>query len=305
MAPSKKPKRPRSILLSRKRVTGICEISSTLPPTAPSLSSKAGRTLIRKHHTLQKRLSQARARNETEAVKSIQADIDASGGLEKYQLASVCGQSSQRGGDSSKILMDWIHEIWPQTSNSDRIEGPRSLRLLEVGALSPDNACSKSSMFNVTRIDLNSRHPSIETQDFMERAPPTNDEEKFDIISLSLVLNYVPLPDMRGEMLRRTTKFLREKPIDPKVPLTKLFPSLFFVLPAPCVTNSRYLDEDRLTDIMESLGYKLVRRKLSAKLVYQLWRYHKVDSTRSRMLKFKKEEVNPGKTRNNFAVVLE
>lgn len=230
--------------------------------------------------------------------------------LLKNASLQICGQSSQRGGDSSKILIEWIGEIQrsasraksgsPGTTTDHTIE--QKLKLLEVGALSPDNACSKSPMFDVRRIDLSSRHPSIETQDFMERPLPKQGDEKFDIISLSLVLNYVPLPTRRGAMLRRTTKFLRHRPLDQAdSPLAGSFPSVFLVLPAPCITNSRYLNEDRLTEIMNCLGYALIRSKLSAKLSYQLWRLNG-DTKRG---VFKKEEVNPGKSRNNFAIVLE
>lgn len=229
----------------------------------------------------------------------------------KNASLQICGQSSQRGGDSSKILIEWIGEIRRSasgvkpdssgTTTDHTIE--QRLKLLEIGALSLDNACSKSPMFDVRRIDLSSRHPSIETQDFMERPLPKQGDEKFDIISLSLVLNYVPLPTGRGAMLRRTTKFLRHRNFDQAdSPLAGLFPSVFLVLPAPCVTNSRYLNEDRLAEIMNCLGYALIRSKLSAKLSYQLWRLNGGDARRG---VFKKEEVNPGKSRNNFAIVLE
>lgn len=175
-----------------------------------------------------------------------------------------------------------------------------SLKLLEVGSLSPDNLISKSPPFTLTRIDLNSQHPSIETQDFMERPLPRSEEDKFDIISLSLVLNYVPDPVIRGEMLRRTTQFLRA----PKEGETEThFPSMFLVLPAPCVTNSRYLTEGRLKEIMESLGYVLVKRKLSPKLIYGLWRLDDAEAAKKKT-RWKKEEVNSGQQRNNFAVTM-
>jgi len=92
----KKAKNPRSILLSRQRnlrgdgpVAGSRALSNT-----SSLSSKVGRTLIRNHHTLQKRLSQALSRNDTETANSIRAEIEAKGGIEKYQQASVRPSSS-------------------------------------------------------------------------------------------------------------------------------------------------------------------------------------------------------------------
>ena len=177
------------------------------------------------------------------------------------------------------------------------------LRLLEVGALTTTNACSRSLMFETTRIDLNSREKGILQQDFMQRPLPATDEERFDLISLSLVLNYVPEPIARGDMLRRTVQFLRARSSSDifSKPDIELFPSLFLVLPAPCVTNSRYLNEEWLGDIMRSLGYLLLKRKLSTKLIYYLWRQERSDLTPK---SFRKTEVNRGRNRNNFAIIL-
>lgn len=196
--------------------------------------------------------------------------------------------------------MDWIKETQPLKTIP-----VHPLKLLEVGALSTENACSKSPIFHVTRIDLHSQHPDILSQDFMERPIPTTNGEKFDIISLSLVLNYVPSPAQRGEMLRRTTVFLQHTQHNDSQ-LANLFPSLFLVLPAPCITNSRYLNEERLTNIMEYLGYSKYRQKLSSKLLYQLWILRSQSSRDcNQTIKFKKEEIRGGKSRNNFAIVLD
>ena len=173
--------------------------------------------------------------------------------------------------------------------------------MLEVGALRLDNACSRSGLFEMERIDLHSQHPEIQEQNFMERptcAVEALDQEGFDIVSLSLVVNFVGDPVERGEMLRRIARFLRPYP----AAKDGIFPSLFLVLPAPCVINSRYLDEERLDAIMESLGYKRAKRKLSSKLIYYLWKYEAGKVGRSEV--FNKLEVKSGKSRNNFAIVL-
>lgn len=47
-------------------------------------------------------------------------------------------------------------------------------------------------------IDLNSRHPAIRQQDFF-LIDQADNREKWDVISLSLVLNFVPEPKDRGE----------------------------------------------------------------------------------------------------------
>jgi 25S rRNA (adenine2142-N1)-methyltransferase len=70
-------------------------------------------------------------------------------------------------------------------------------RLLEVGALKPDNYVACSSWIDATPIDLRSRHPSILEQDFL-LLDETENHEKWDSISLSLVLNFVPDARDRG-----------------------------------------------------------------------------------------------------------
>ncbi|KAF2430434.1 hypothetical protein EJ08DRAFT_243462 [Tothia fuscella] len=255
-----------------------------------SLSSKATRTIIRSHHNLKKAHAQALKTGNEDKAAEIEKQIEEQGGLRVYQEASKLGQSSTRGGDSSKILLQWLSEEGIQAKEV-------KYDMLEVGALSATNACSKCGLFNLTRIDLNSQEPLIEQQDFMERPLPTLQQDFFDIISLSLVLNYVPDAIGRGEMLKRTIRFLR-----PPVQSAKVFPALFFVLPAPCITNSRYMDATHLDAIIESLGYEKLKQRISAKLVYSLWRYTGRLPVNPRA--FPKVEVSPGKGRNNFSVII-
>jgi 25S rRNA (adenine2142-N1)-methyltransferase len=78
-------------------------------------------------------------------------------------------------------------------------------RLLEVGALKPDNYMTCSSWIDTTPIDLRSRHPSILEQDFL-LLDETENREKWDSISLSLVLNFVPDARDRGISQQRSDK---------------------------------------------------------------------------------------------------
>ncbi|KAH0566413.1 hypothetical protein GP486_000196 [Trichoglossum hirsutum] len=297
----KKHSGPKSALLSHHKPS----------PKLITLSAKASRTLIRSHHQLRKRHAQATADGDTVAADALLAQIEAQGGLRLYQLASIKGQSNERGGDSSKVLMEWLQEV---LTPSDGIKPGRQplerplLRMLEVGALSATNACSCSRLFDVTRIDLNSQDDQrILQQDFMQRTLPCSDDERFDVISLSLVLNFLPDNASRGDMLRRTLPFLRLPPESLRTTRSyaENFPSLFLVLPAPCITNSRYLDENRLKAIMGSLGYSMIRRKISSKLVYYLWIHNGPRKQPSLKHSYKKVEVNPGKKRNNFTITLE
>ena len=285
------------------------------PPS--SLSSNATRSIIRKHHTLQKKLAAARSRQDTRLVEALSAQLADHGGLAKYQAASIQGQKSERGGDTSSVLVAWMTDMSLEISfgsnfMSIRDAKPPRLKLLEVGALSVDNACSRCGLFDVERIDIHSQQPGIIEQDFMQRPVPSADlvseEERFDIVSLSLVVNYVGDPAARGEMLKRVSSFLRhghdQKVLtmgnEPKAAPVSL---LFLVLPAPCVTNSRYLDEGRFEGIMRTLGYGLLKKKLSSKLIYYLLGFSGEQAAKLRR-QWKKENVRKGPKRNNFAIVV-
>jgi 25S rRNA (adenine2142-N1)-methyltransferase len=273
-------------------------LSAGRPPTSQrpkSISRKATKALINQFHLLEKKKRQAASIGDEAAVAAHDAEIKAIGGLEAYQEASLQGQRDDRGGDSSHLLVRWLE---PCTSSL----GDKRLRLLEVGALSTSNACSRSGFFDIERIDLNSQGDGILQQDFMERALPQSGSERFDVISLSLVLNFVPDAQLRGEMLARTVQFLSKSSEHQSLTQGELRPSLFLVLPAPCVTNSRYLDDERLEVIMGSLGYTKTKSKMTKRLAYYLW---VLDSAVLPARKsFTKTEIRPGPMRNNFAIVL-
>ncbi|KAI0455488.1 putative methyltransferase-domain-containing protein [Xylaria acuta] len=268
------------------------------PPTVQkprSISRKATRGLINAIHQLEKKKAQAVAKGDRAAEAAADTEIASLGGIQKYQQASLQGQRNDRGGDSSRVLMEWLKPKFPASG----LTADGSVRMLEVGALSTTNECSKSGFFDMERIDLNSQGDGIEQQDFMKRPLPTNDAQTFDIISLSLVLNFVPDAQSRGDMLLRTLDFLKKPDMAES---HDLFPCLFLVLPAPCVTNSRYMDEPLLETIMNALGYIKTNSKITQKLVYYLWR--RILRVPINIPTFKKVELRSGSTRNNFSIVL-
>ncbi|KAI1268509.1 putative methyltransferase-domain-containing protein [Xylariaceae sp. FL1019] len=285
-------------MATKKKKLSLKTLSQGRPPTSrkpKSISRKATRTLINSVHQLEKKKSQAAARGDKAAESTLNAEILALGGIEKYQQMSLQGQSGDRGGDSSRMLLEWLK---PEFSASN-IKPDRSLQMLEVGALSTSNICSTCGFFDVQRIDLNSQSEAILQQDFMQRPLPTHDTELFDIISLSLVLNFVPDARTRGDMLLRTLEFLKEPDAAQQ---SRVFPSLFLVLPARCVTNSRYTDEPLLDRIMTSIGYTKAHFKLTQKLVYYLW--VRTSGTLSHVPWFNKTEIRTGPTRNNFSIIV-
>jgi 25S rRNA (adenine2142-N1)-methyltransferase len=312
----KKRKRPALLSHTRPRLP-----TKQLTPSTPtvSLSSKATRNLIRSHHQLLKARERAVLAGDASLISQIDAQIDANGGLESYQLASKTGQSRERGGDSSTVFLEWIRPLLrriKQARQQTEASSAGKLRLLEVGALSTKNACSQHECINVTRIDLHSQEPGILQQDFMERPLPAatadsaDDKERFHAISLSLVLNYVPSAAQRGEMFKRCSAFFTTFPPCslPTTENTDFAPYLFLVLPAACVLNSRYFNPERLNDIATSLGYSKLKEKVTNKLIYQLWEFRPLPLDNSNKKQsariFRKEELNPGKTRNNFTITL-
>ena len=288
--------------MARKK-TGIGSLSSGRPPLSKkrsgALSSKVTRSIIRSHHGLLKARSQALKANDHARLATIDGDIDSVGGLNRYQEASKTGQLETRGGDTSKILKGWLEESGVSSAAS-QICGQQAIRVLEVGCLSPHNAISKFPGVDLVRIDLKSTHPSIVQQDFMQLSIPMSEPDKFDIVSLSLVLNFVPDHKKRGDMLLRTAKFMKQPAKEDESTGGKGLPALFLALPLPCVTNSRYLTRDHLQTIMESIGYRHGKSKSSSKIFYSLWKYTGTPSTSQ--INFKKREVVAGRARNNFCI---
>jgi 25S rRNA (adenine2142-N1)-methyltransferase len=267
------------------------------------MTSERSRTIIRTHHRLQKEHAAALKRGDSSSAEEIARAIEKNGGIKMYQAASKQGQAKDRGGDSSKLLVDWLQQskvLDPKARDRRRADNA-GLRCLEVGALSTKNEISKyTSVIDMTRIDLNSQGPGIEKQDFMERPLPTCEDERFDIISLSLVLNYVPDAVGRGEMLKRITKFLRRGVARTETPESVL-PALFFVLPLPCVDNSRYLDQELLLEIMGNLGFTMRLSKNTSKLCYYLFTL----TYEPKATPAEKRKIRDGPGMNNFCIVVE
>ena len=275
----------------RKRLKTLAHGRPPVSKPKERMSAQQSRTIIRTHHRLQKAHAAALKRGDTQAAEDLQKSIDKNGGITTYQAASKQGQAKDRGGDSSKVLVDWLR----QANVLDRKSTGDALRCLEVGALSTQNEISKlPGVVDMTRIDLNSQGAGIEKQDFMERPLPASRSECFDILSLSLVLNYVPDAPGRGEMLKRVTKFLRAGD-------GQTLPLLFLVLPLPCIDNSRYLDEPRLLQMMESLGFAMINRKITPKLCYHLFSLTGSGSG----ARFEKKKIRDKPGMNNFSVVVE
>jgi len=248
------------------------------------------RTLIRRFHVLLKKQAQLRGSSlnaeNANALADIVREIEELGGLAAYQRMSSIGQGEDRGGGSEKVLISWLREM----GVSFREQNDK-LRLLEVGALKPDNYRS-CAWIDVTPIDLRSRHSAILEQDFLLMDAESAHKEKWHIISLSLVVNFVPEPKDRGRMLRMAYEMLSSDGF------------LFLVLPLPCVENSRYLTFQQLKALMNAIGFVdvRVRWKQGGRMAY--WLYQKGDANNKAAIDFQKKVVFRRGNRNNFCILL-
>ncbi|CCM02857.1 uncharacterized protein FIBRA_04969 [Fibroporia radiculosa] len=201
-----------------KRKTPVTRAeSSTRPgPSGSSSNPTSTRTLIRRFHVLIKRKAQLEKAicesthpdgpaNATTSLADVEREIEELGGLSAYQRMSSIGQGSDRGGGSEKVLVEWLRELGVADGARN---AKKRLKLLEVGALKPDNYAPCAAWIDPTPIDLRSRHPDIREQDFLLMDEEEH-REKWDIVSLSLVLNFVPDAKNRGRMLRLVYSMLR------------------------------------------------------------------------------------------------
>ncbi|KAJ2205232.1 25S rRNA (adenine2142-N1)-methyltransferase [Coemansia sp. RSA 521] len=242
-----------------------------------------------------------------EQIQAVSEEMTQMGGLDWYQRASLLGQSKQRGGDTSRWFVPKLREL-------DLHKGQK-LRLLDVGALSCLNYAKERAWIDVTPIDLNSQEPGIYQQDFLDIKPPyvtppnskvednkdTEDSSTsnshlfrvpFDVVCLSLVVNFIGDPVKRGDMLRQAAQLL--------VPNGYLF----LVLPLSCVTNSRYLNDDHFLAIMTHLGFTQLFSHHTAKLAYYVYKLTSQRKIAEKDHKFSKRLIHPGAGRNNFSIVV-
>lgn len=271
---------------TRKRKSPIVSVETASTSSSTPLLT---RTIIRRFHVLLKQQAQLRNShlgdaNTTQALSDVERQISELGGLEEYQRLSAVGQGTDRGGGSEKVLIGWLKDMGLQK------RCPPKVKLLEVGALKPDNYRQCSSWIDTTPMDLRSRHPSIMEQDFLL----LDKEEhggKWDMISLSLVLNFVPEARDRGRMLQLAHEFLKPEGL------------LFLTLPLPCVTNSRYVDFPYLKTLMEAIGFTEIqdRWKEGRKMAY--WLYRKGPCGQS-LGQFGKKLVLRQGNRNNFCILI-
>ncbi len=181
-------------------------------------------------------------------IKELEKELIQSGGIDRYQQASQISTSHFK-------TSRWIIRSLDQLDMLRREKGKEKLQVLEVGAINIQlHACS---FMTVRSIDLNSQHPLIEEIDFFD-IPPT---ASYDVVVASMVINYVPSPQKRAEMLARLNAHLTSNGV------------LFLVLPTRCITSKFIGGLALFNKVLRSVGLVDVKcskleMKSSPKLSY-------------------------------------
>ncbi|GAA5880456.1 hypothetical protein JCM3774_005199 [Rhodotorula dairenensis] len=315
---------PKVAALGSTSGTAAAAAFPEVDPTIPK-GRQHQTALIRRFHAIEKQLASP-ALTDPDERNRLELEREQLGGLETYQAASQHGGDKIRGGESSKWLVKQIKDlkigvagaaaavagkdqdgeqqqaapkkveptiledgtkVWPKVER-------RKLRLLDIGAIA-GTAYTGYPWISTTSIDLNPQSDSVLRYNFFEFPVPQADADKYDIVALSLVMNYEGSLVNRGHMLLHAHDYLLPHGY------------LYLVLPLPCLTNSRYLSHARLTSILTSTGWTVARQHDSAKLTYWLLRRSGTEGTGEDRdgREWKREVVRKGAQRNNFCVLVQ
>jgi 25S rRNA (adenine2142-N1)-methyltransferase len=234
--PLKRPRGKRGGVKHQKKAKSSTSTEASDPKAAVKAEKEpsAHSRLIANFHTIEKKLSQTTDEAEK---KKLLAEREALGGLKAYQDASLMGADSSKGGESGK----WIVKALKEVLGSER----RDVKLLDVGSLS-GTAFVKYPWIKAKSIDINPRGDSVERIDFFKLPVLASEEDKYDVVSFSLVVNFVGDIQERGKMLLQAHRHVKKGG------------HLALILPLACVANSRYCTHQRLEEILDSCGWKVV-----------------------------------------------
>ncbi|EST06194.1 25S rRNA (adenine(2142)-N(1))-methyltransferase, Bmt2 [Kalmanozyma brasiliensis GHG001] len=268
------------------------QIDSSAAPIPPAEHASK----IAKFHTLLKQLEQAKTSEEKDVI---QEGLDSLGGLAQYQAWSLTGSAKAGQTPTSKWCIEALNSVYEHSRDLPKF------RILDVGAIT-GTAYTKYRWIDATSIDLHPQGEHVEKYSFFDYPLPTKEEDRFNMVALSLVVNFVGDVRKRGEMLRHVHKYLKED--------AEGF--CFLVLPLSCLTNSRYMNQSHLRSILDSLGFEVLKQSDSARLSRWLLKRKPLDERRAAKKDehatdewdgtvFKKRDINPGQDRNNFAIVVD
>lgn len=252
------------------------------PVTFTTSNTRKDSHLINKYHALvkvQESVKRERGLTDEERrlkLKELSSKLDKLGGIDAYQKASKLGEKHSGGFNSAKWVLRKLKE-----HNISGCSG--KLKLLDVGALSCNYTKCKA-WIDCTAIDLNPQNSSVIKADFLTLPCHV----QYDVVVLSLVINFEGDCRRRGDMLRLCSKIVIKDGL------------LFIVLPLPCVENSRFLNKELFLSMTSSLGFNVVSEHCSRKLYFLMLK----NNGKSNMKEFPRKTLKSGKNCNNFTIIL-
>lgn len=251
-------------------------------PITATKSKFAGRKeIIQKLHNLNKEKQNVAKKSVNSSFKEnvVRNEIEMMGGLDAYQKASKLGEARHGNFSTAK---------WITKELKDRciLNSEEVLELLDVGALTANYKLE--SQISCTSIDLNPQSSEIEKADFLFYK--VDCQQIYDVVSLSLVVNFTGVPFDRGNMLKRA------------VTLCKINGHIVIVLPLACMTNSRYMSHDLLNEMFQALQCCLVSTHESKKLSFKI--FQKKKNCKKPLRSFPKKKLHDGPNMNNFHIIL-
>ena len=255
------------------------------------INSRKDRKIIGEYHTLNKKIDAVRrnpsiSKEDKETkIAELQVKREKLGGIEAYQQASKLGEARHGSFNSAKWVIKQLKalKVFPVQKSTEIHVANNKLRLLDVGAL--DNNYQKHvKWIHCTPIDLNPQSSKVMKADFLA----LQGKQLYEVVVMSLVVNFEGDVRKRGDMLRKCETLIVDQGY------------LFFVLPLPCIKNSRYLNEDLFVSMMDSLGFDVSAKHNSNKLSFFMFRKTRQCQAKS----FPKRVLRKGGNHNNFAIVL-
>ena len=140
---------------------------------------------------------------------------------------------------------------------------PLPRRCLEVGAINTEllDAGARDGL-RVDAIDLRASDPRIRRADFFGLAPAG----EYHVVVLSMVLNCVPEPSKRGEMLLACARHLRGR----RAPDAPGGGVLFLTLPRRCLEASRRTSADAFRALLCRAGFEVLEERFSPKIAFYI-----------------------------------
>lgn len=254
------------------------------------------------------------AADDVEAVKVIDEAIEDLGGLEQYQSLSIVGhgEANHRFNTAKWVMQRLANKPhWSESmasvkhkrrrKNDDSSSNLSSLpssssstdrpKLLDVGGIT-NHYLPYSSLVDCMSIDINPQHESVLRMDLFDMDVQSEYRHAFDIIVLSLVVNFVPDQSKRGLMLHRSASMIRPGGF------------LYLILPSACVQNSKFIDESSMKRVLELSGFDVNEIHYSKKLVL-LECIKRDDFDADSAAYFHPRAVRPDPTCNNFTISLD